>query len=204
MGERKRLPFDEIRKIPITEVLAYYNIGLVPHPTEKGEFQFVGSCPFQTHRGDNQGNPFKVTPSINAFRCCSPCCVSVGRNGGGNVITFVQAKERFAPDSDGYYQAAKLLGYWFRIPGCEGGREYERNQPEEQRKESQVVEASASEVTTIKAERYMETLDRELRDLLIFDGSGLTFGEWRDKVIKELKAKILESYRNGQKSLKGG
>lgn len=90
---------------------------------------------------------------------------------GGNVLDFVARME----DTD-TYGAAKLLTEWFDID--------DEKKPEDSETETQ-TNGSAS------GKGYLRELDKELKALLSAGDDAET--------IRFVKAKVLESYRNGQK-----
>lgn len=142
--KRRRLDFGAIKRVPMREVLARYDVRLKPSGR-----QLIGGCPLPTHAGDNQRDPFKVTPGeftkdgFDIFHCFSPSCVEVGKNAGGNCITFVQAMEGFPADPEGYYQAAELLNDWFGIQGNSAGPRRARSRAKPKSEKGEVVEAAA-------------------------------------------------------------
>ncbi|HYK01331.1 MAG TPA: hypothetical protein VE974_06215 [Thermoanaerobaculia bacterium] len=144
-----------------------------------------GDCPLPQHTAETKGS-LKINLENEKWHCKSASCVEA-RDGkpGGDLINFVAWKENV-----NYRKAGELIAEWF---------------PETpwQVAPVEVVEAPPAvmrpEVVEVKAERYMEELDRFLRELLTVP-ENMTVADWKEKVIKALKRRVLESFRAGKEA----
>lgn len=123
------------------------------------------------------------------WHCKSASCVEA-RDGkpGGDIINFVAWKEGVS-----YKAAGELIATWFPV-----------STTTEEVAPLQVVETPAvlrPEIVEVKAERYMEELDAWLRELLTVP-EDMTVADWKEKVIKQVKRRVLDSYRAGRDSVK--
>ncbi len=147
-----------------------------------------GDCVLPQHTSDVRGT-FKINLENEKWHCKSKTCVEA-RDGkpGGDLINFVAWKEGV-----NYREAGELIASWFPVSPAT-----QKVAPLEVVKEAPVLKP---EIVQVKAERYMEELDRFLRELLTVP-EDMTVSDWKEKVIKQVKARVLASYRAGKESNK--
>jgi hypothetical protein len=148
-----------------------------------------GDCPLPQHKSDVKGS-LKINLENEKWHCKSDSCKEA-RDGraGGDIISFVAWKEAV-----NYRKAGELIEGWF--PGSTVTQEVA---PDEGEQAPPAV--MRPEIVAVKAERYMDQLDAWLRELLR-PKEGLAWEVQVEKIVKDFKRKVLESYRNGRDSVK--
>lgn len=189
-----RLDFAAIKEIKIVEVCARFGIRL----RYRGEYA-NGPCPLPTHPKDDKNNKsFSVHVPSNTWRCFhTGCAASHGcSDKPGDVINFVQVKERCA----GQKQAAELLATWYGLNGnkngSQNGSRVEQSQPIH--KDSQDVTASGDS----RKSGYVRELGIWFDDL-IAEAEHEDDDVFWARVKKAVTQKCLQSYRNGQRQAQG-
>jgi hypothetical protein len=169
-------------RIGMEAVMHHYGIVL---KRSKGSSWVSGDCPLPQHTSGVKGS-LKINLENEKWHCKSDSCVEA-RDGkpGGDIINFVAWKEGCS-----YRKAGELIDSWFpAVPQEVAPLQVVETPPAVMR----------SEIVEVKAERYMDQLETFIRELLTVP-DGMTLEDWREKVIKKMKAKVLESYRNGRES----
>lgn len=141
-----------------------------------------GDCPLPQHTAETKGS-LKINLENEKWHCKSNSCVEA-RDGkpGGDIINFVAWKEGCS-----YRKAGELIEEWFpQVPKEVAPVEVE-----------QTPAVVRPEIAHVQAERYMEQLDTFLRELLTVPDN-MTLADWKEKVIKALKRRVLESFRAGK------
>jgi hypothetical protein len=206
------LDFERIKAVPINDVVLHYRISL----------KFNGAwgsavCPLPTHKPGDKDKTFTVNTEKNYWLCHSDSCNQKnGGKKGGDCINFVARME-----SCSEYDAAKKLADWFHIGAGSNGNNGSNRAEIAQNKngshtESRRTDASARETppqedhqdhsplpdTVKQAARYMETVDKWF-DELMQRGDQEDDAAFFKRVRNGVKAKLIESYRNGKRVAQG-
>lgn len=210
------LDFERIKAIPISDVVVgHYRI-----PLKFNGAWGSAACPLPTHKPGEKDKTFAVNAERNYWLCHSDSCnEKSGGKKGGDCINFVALMERCSE-----YDAAKKLADWFHIESSNGSNGNNRAgiaQTAAQNKngshrESRPADASTRETSpqkdhpdhnpsrdTVKqTPRYMETIDKWF-DELMQRGDQEDDAVYLKRVRNGVKAKLIESYRNGKRVAQG-
>jgi len=175
------MDFGQVKQIKIVEVLARYSIQL----KYRGDWANA-LCPLPTHKPGDKERKFAVNIPGNYWKCWSGTCnANNGGKQGGDVISLVAALEGIKP-----FEAATKLVEWFGTPN---------GNPAPKKPERKEVDLGGNLPETITKDMpYMAQVEQwwaKLRKLQ----DGENDGEYEKRVLNGIKAKMLESYRNGKK-----
>jgi DNA primase len=179
------LDFARIKEIRIVDVCGRYQIAL----KFRGEYANA-QCPLPTHKEGDKGKSFSVNIAGNYWRCFSDSCnANNGGKRGGDVINFVALMENCREK-----EAAEKLAQWYGVGKEKGAPRMETrpttNQPQ---KDYQKSDTSSDSV------KYMEAIDTWFNELFK-RGPKETDVEYWKRTRNGVKAKLVESFRNGKKS----
>jgi len=185
--EGDMLDFNRIKEITLTDVLARYKIAL----RFKGEYAAC-ACPLPTHKQGDNAKSFSINLAGNYWRCFSDSCnANNGGKRGGDVINFVVLMEN-CREKD----AAQRLSDWYNIGQSKTPQRMAEGSKEKPKTEMQSSIQNPS--TSGDSVKYMASVDAWYDEVSVRlpDESD---EEHRRRVLKGLKAKLIESYRAGQK-----
>jgi hypothetical protein len=183
-------------------VLDHYGIKL----RGTGRSQLRGRCPLPQHSSEDSRDSFNVNVDRNIWSCKSGSCIAA-RNGkeGGNILDFVCKMEQCTLP-----EGARRMMEWFGAkpetqsaltngsngtsakPAIEtpSSREVPRDNP---KPEGCLPEAMVKELP------FMQQIEMWFADLIKLRDNE-SDGEYHKRVLNGVKAKILDSYRNGKKA----
>lgn len=179
------LDFEAIKKIPVADVVTgRYHLQLA----RKGDYANC-ACPLPTHKEGDRSRPFSINIKGNYWRCFSESCnKNNGGKKGGDCINFVAAKERISQ-----LAAAHKLAEWFHI--TEKTPAHIEKGPNKTKPAKDYQDDNPSQVGV----KYMALIDTWF-DTTFKQGEQESHVEYRTRVLKALKSKLIESYRAGQKA----
>lgn len=206
------LDFAEIKKIQLTDVLGRYGIRL----RFKGEWANA-PCPLPTHKDGDKARSFTINLPQNYWRCFSESCneKNAGRK-GGDVINFVALMEN-CRERD----AAQKLAEWYGLNGNERQptpkivAKSERNVNQNKtgpHMESRVMPKGGegkvviptstkclpdSNPSAIAVKGYMQEIDAWFDELFGLSPEVAAEEYWK-KARNGVKARLIQSYKNGQ------
>jgi DNA primase len=179
------LDFNRIKEIKLTDVLSRYRIAL----RFKGDYA-VCACPLPTHKPGDTGKSFSVNLTGNYWRCFSQTCnANNGGKRGGDVINFVALM-----DGCREKDAAQKLADWFGA-----GQNKTAAHMEQPRKEHKPAKDYPDHSKSSDSVKYMQEVDAWFDGLFRHDEQE-TDTEFRDRLLKSIKSRLVESYRAGQRS----
>jgi hypothetical protein len=195
------LDFAEIKRIKLTDVAGRYGIRL----RYRGDWASA-PCPLPTHKAGDKGRNFTINLAQNYWRCFSESCNEKnGGKKGGDCINFVALMEN-CRERD----AAQNLSDWYGLNGatpCKSihpeGKAIQKTAQRMAERSSQEVENPSqkdfSEPSTpaIAVKGYIGSLDAWF-DELFGIGPELRDDEFWKKCRNAVKAKCIESFRNGK------
>ncbi len=178
------LKFDEIKRIPVVQVLARYRVKL--------HFNGTGAsalCPLKTHRAGEKERTFSVHLDRNYWQCFSASCNSQnGGRRGGDVIDLVALMEGCR-----MREAAEKLAEWYGIKSAPHMEE--RRVPQEHASIKGYSDSKpASDSVKAKYTAHVEEWYRELTTRR----QGEDDAGFEKRVLTGIKSKLIESYRNGK------
>ncbi|MGD0796086.1 MAG: CHC2 zinc finger domain-containing protein [Acidobacteriaceae bacterium] len=182
------LDFEAIKRIPIVEVaVGHYHLPL----RFRGDYANA-TCPLPTHRQGDKAKAFSINLPGNYWRCFSDSC-NAGNGGkrGGDVINFVAAMEK-CREKD----AAEKLASWFGV-GKEKAAPRMEARPVSTKQHQKTYPEPSTGSDSVK---YMQEIDAWF-DILFRRGQEETDLEYWKRCRNEVKSKLVESFRNGKKSL---
>jgi len=188
------LDFEQVKQVPLTDVVRRYGLSLRAHRD-----WLNGNCPLPSHDSQTKGC-FAVNVKGNYWLCHSASCQkNNGGKRGGDVIAFVARMESCSDR-----QAAEKLADWFNLNGNKNAPHTERRVVSEGHK--MTPQKTHSENTgrsdSVKGARYMQEIDRWF-DELVQHGDQESDAEYLKRVRTGVKAKLIESYRNGKRAAEG-
>lgn len=177
------LDFNRIKEIPIADVCGRYGVKL----RYRGEW---GSalCPLPSHKQGETDRTFSINTQKNYWKCFSSSCNEACGQKGGDVINFVALM-----DGTSQIGAAKRLADLFHIN--EKAPEHIVREP----KETTTAKATLDHNESSASVKYMQEVEGWF-DATFKQGEQEPDEEYRKRVLKALKSKLIESYRSGQKS----
>jgi DNA primase len=182
------LDFEAIKRIPIVEVAAgHYKL----------PFRFRGGyanapCPLPTHKQGDKAKSFSINLAGNYWRCFSDSCnASNGGKRGGDVINFVAAMEKSREK-----EAAEKLASWFGVGKEKAASRMEARPVSTDRHQKTYPDPS----TGSDSVKYMQEIDAWF-DALFKRGEKETDLEYWKRCRNGVKTKLVDSFRNGKKSL---
>lgn len=193
------LDFNAIKAIPILAVCGKYGIKL----RFNGEW---GSavCPLPSHKQGERDKTFQVSVQQNYFKCWSASCNEKAGCKGGDVINFVALMENCSQ-----FEAAKKIAEWFHIetktaaPRMEKRPETPQGNGSKPKSQKDCKDSSSpSGSVNVDAKGYMADVDGWLDELLTRI-SGEADEAYRKRVHNGIKARLIESFRNGKRQSQG-
>jgi len=174
------LNFEEIKQIPITEVVARYGVRL--NLTQNGGSAL---CPLPTHKRGDKQKSFSVNAERNYWQCFSQSC-NQGNGGkkGGDVINFVALMEGCQPRD-----AAEKLLDWF---GRKNGAVHIEPPPA-----TTAAPPGRRDSSHDRSESYLRQVDAWF-DELVKRGANEDDATYWKRVRNGVKGKLIESFRNGK------
>jgi hypothetical protein len=202
--------FEEIKQVRITDLLGRYHVPL----KFRGKYA-MARCPLPSHKPNDKDKNFSVNVEQNYWRCFSASCNAAnGGKRGGDVINLVALLENCTN-----WQAAQKIAEWYGLnrngdcqpakPRLTSDRKTKENAPHmEERAEKSPKETSQKDYQdnnprsdSVKS-RYMEELDKWF-DGLIGRHKGEDDAVYWKRIRNGVKAKLIESYRNGKRAQVG-
>lgn len=181
------LNFDEIKRIKIVDVCARYHVAL----KFRGEYANA-HCPLPTHKDGDKAKSFSINLAGNYWRCFSDSCnANNGGKRGGDVINFVAAMEN-CREKD----AAQKLADWYGV-GKEKAVPRMETRPVSKTEHQKTYPEPSTSSDSVK---YMAAID-DWFDGLFKRGEKETDLEYWKRTRNGVKSKLVESFRNGKKSL---
>ena len=180
------LDFQRIKEIRMVDVCGRYQIAL----KFRGDYANA-PCPLPTHKDGDKGKSFSINLGGNYWRCFSDSCnANNGGKRGGDVINFVALMEN-CREKD----AAQKLADWYGV-GKEKAAPRMETRPETKPKTNIQNAISKSEASSDSV-KYMASVDAWYDEVSVRlpDESA---DDHRKRILKGLKAKLLESYRAGK------
>lgn len=200
------IDFAEVKRmVNMQDLLVHYNVSMrCPNPARPE--QLKGNCPLPTHKHDGKES-FNVNLERNCWSCWSRSCLA-GRDGkDGGVLDFARLMEGCS-----LFEAAAKIVQWFGAKPHAKDLKHGLVKREKTAEDTSLIdwlERGSSENiserpgagglpvrsdTSAKAEpvKYMQEVDRWF-DSLISEPP-----DWQ-KVRNAVKARLIESYKNGRK-----
>lgn len=177
------LDFARIKAVPITDILVRYGIRL----RFNGEWGSA-QCPLPTHKPGDNDKAFQVNVAHNYWKCWSASCNDKAGVKGGDCINFVALKEGITQ-----YAAAQKIAEWFHINEKTARPSAERSEKENPKR---TVSNTTSPSASVKG--YMSEVDAWF-DELVTRGQGETDDAFWKRVRNGVKARLIDSYKNGQR-----
>jgi len=181
------LDFEAIKRIKLVEVASVqYQIPL----RYRGDYANA-PCPLRTHKEGDKGKNFSINIPGNYWRCFSDTCnANNGGKRGGDVINFVAAMEGCREK-----EAAEKLAAWYGI-GKENAAP--RRETRLDTVSTTTLQKDYPEPSTASGSvKYMASIDAWY-DGLVVRGKLESDEDYRKRVLNGIKAKLVESYRNGK------
>jgi hypothetical protein len=176
------LDFARIKQIPIVQVVNRYKVQL----------RFSGRsataiCPLPSHKKDEKERTFSIKMDENFWQCFSSSC-RAGQKKGGDVIDFVAIMEHCRP-----VEAAQKLAEWYNItpkigPANGSGSTNGKIVEHASFKEKAPATGRTGYMTEVDAWWSELRIRREDEDEVSHSA----------RMLKEVKARLLSSYRAGQ------
>ena len=184
------LDFAAIKQIRIVDVAAgHYQLPL----RFRGNYANA-SCPLPSHKDGDTGKSFSVNIPGNYWRCFSQSCnANNGGKKGGDVINFVAAMEKCRER-----EAAEKLSGWYGIGKGIAASQMEKRPNTTARKTDQKDYPEPS--IPRDSVKYMQEIDAWFDDLFRRRDGEVDCDYWK-RTRNEVKSKLVESFRNGKKSL---
>ena len=194
------LDFNRIKEIKLTDVLARYKLAL----RFKGEYA-VCACPLPTHKQGDASKSFSINLAGNYWRCFSDSCnANNGGKRGGDVINFVALMER-CREKD----AAQKLADWYGVAESittsktatlhKLSTETKTPAHIEQGRKPTELQQNAIEKPSTSSDsvKYMASVDAWY-DEVVKRGDQESDEDYRKRILKAIKQKLLESFRSGK------
>jgi hypothetical protein len=179
------LDFERIKEVRITDVCAKYGISL-----RFGPEWASAKCPLPSHKEGDKDRTFQVSIKQNYWKCWSASCNEKAGKKGGDVINFVALMEKCSQ-----LDAAKILAEWYGV--SQVCRAIKTAPHTEERKEHQKDSLDHSKVSD--SVKYMASITAWFDELMIREANEGN-EDYRERVLKGVKEKLVQSYRAGQKS----
>lgn len=190
------LDFNRIKEIKLVDVMGRYGIPL----RFKGEYA-AAICPLSTHKEGDTQKSFSINLAGNYWRCFSESCnANNGGKKGGDVINFVALKEGISQ-----LDAAKKLATWFGIADAAKPATKQEKAPPHIEKgpvapiEKPHAKDSQNPTTSASGVKYMQEIEAWFNEMIVRGDQEDDVDYW-DRIKKAVKSKLVESYRNGQKT----
>jgi DNA primase len=173
------LDFQEVKKIPLVEVLNRYRV-----PLRFSGRSATAVCPLPSHKQGEKERTFSIELDRNFFQCFSRSCNAANRGKrGGDVIDFVAIMEHCRP-----VEAAQKLAEWHGLMPA-----YRASESPLQTKEH----ASMKPTPTSAASGYMASVDAWFEELRIRRDGEDDSVYWK-RILSAVKERLLQSFRNGK------
>lgn len=186
------LDFKEIKQIRITDVLGRYHVPL--------KFKGVWAtciCPLPTHKAEDKGRNFSVNVAQNYWRCFSESCnTNNGGKKGGDVINLVALLEKCRES-----EAAQKLATWYGVGEKKDAPRMERRGLESSSKATSQKDSSEHNPPSDSV-KYMQAIDAWFDELFRRGEKEADCDYWK-RTRNGVKAKLIESFRNGKRQAQG-
>lgn len=189
------LDFARIKAVPITDILGRYGVRL----RFNGEWGSA-QCPLPTHKSSDTDKTFQVNTQQNYWKCWSASCNEHAGVKGGDVINFVALKEGVTQ-----YEAASKIAEWFHLDAKKAAPHMEKRpeNPQGKGKETQPQKDSLdNNESSGSVKGYMADVDAWF-DELFRRGEKETDVDYWKRTRNGVKARLIQSYRNGQRKSQG-
>lgn len=185
------LDFARIKEIPIVDVVGRYGIQL----RFRGEWGGA-ICPLPSHKKDEKEKTFSVSTSKNYWKCFSASCNEQAGCKGGDVINFVALM-----DNSSQLAAAKKLAVWFGI-GDTTPPAKTKTAPHMAKPSSETIlqKATLENSSLPDTVKYMASVDAWFHGAIIRQNDE-NEEAFRKRLLNQIKKLLIESFRNGKKSL---
>jgi hypothetical protein len=180
------LDFNRIKEIKLTDVLARYKSAL----RFKTDYA-VCACPLPIHKKGDTSKSFSINLGANYWICFSDSCnANNGGKRGGDVINFVALMEG-CREKD----AAQKLSDWFKVAETKTPTRIEQGRKPTEHQQNAIEKPSTSSDSV----KYMALIDVWYDEVSV-RVTGESDEDYRKRFLKGLKAKLIESYKAGQKA----
>lgn len=190
------LDYKTVKKLATMEgLLAHYNVKLKVYGDS-----LRGKCPLPTHSSPTSTESFSASRSKNIWSCKSESCIHNSGRKGGNVLDFVMVMENCPLPA-----AAQKIVEWFGSsqplqtpPEKEKAPAHMEKGPDVPKEDipRNTVNPTAPD-TGVKPVPYFQQVETWLNGLLT-RGDQEEEEDYKARVKKGVKAKLIESYRNGK------
>jgi DNA primase len=187
------LDFNRIKEIKLVDVVARYKIPL----RFKTDYA-AACCPLPTHKKGDTSKSFSINLPGNYWRCFSESCnANNGGKRGGDCINFVALM-----DGISQLEAAKKLAAWYGITDTTAPpkRQTKTAEPIAQRSnETEMQKNYPDNNPSAVAVKYMQEVEAWFYALIV-RGDQETDDDYWSRILKGVKTRLHESYKNGQRS----
>ena len=183
------LNFEEIKQIRIVDVVArQYHLPL----NFRGEYASC-ACPLPTHKQSDKGKSFSINLAGNYWRCFSESCnTNNGGKKGGDIINFVSLMEGCRAKD-----AAEKLSAWYGV-----GQAKTPQRMAEGSKQTEHQKTYPEPSTGSDSVKYMQGIDAWFDELFKRREKEVDVDYWK-RTRNGVKAKLIESFRNGKRQAQG-
>ena len=181
------LDFETIKQIPVADVATgRYHLQLA----HKGDYATC-ACPLPTHKQGDRSRSFSINIKRNYWRCFSASCnANNGGKKGGDVINFVALMEN-CREKD----AGQKLSDWYGVGQSKTPQHMAEASKERPKTEMQSSNQNGS--TSGDSVKYMVSVDQWFDDLFK-PRDDETDEDYRKRLLKGVKTKLIESFRSGK------
>jgi DNA primase len=176
------LDFARLKAIPISDVVGRYGIQL-RYRAEWGS----AICPLPSHKKGEKEKTFSVNTLQNYWKCFSASCNETAGCKGGDTINFVALM-----DGSTQLAAAKKLAEWFNIGETKSALHIVGRS-----KETEHQKTYPDPSTPPDTVKYMASIDQWFDELIKPLGDESEADYWK-RLLKDVKAKLIESFRSGK------
>jgi len=174
-----------------------------PRPIYSSRVRFNGEwgsaqCPLPTHKPGDSDKTFQVNTGQNYWKCWSASCNEHAGAKGGDCINFVALKEGISQ-----FAAAQKIAEWFHLDTKKAAPRMEKR-PDKPTSERTVKNDTSprDSVKDVPVKGYMADVDAWFDDLFK-RGEKETDVEFWKRTRNGVKAKLIESFRNGKRQSQG-
>jgi len=188
------LDFNRIKEIKLVDVVARYKIPL----RFKTDYA-AACCPLPTHKRGDTAKSFSINLAGSYWRCFSESCnANNGGKKGGDCINFVALM-----DGVSQLEAAKKLAGWFGIADVTKPTKSQTKTAEhiaQRSNEKQPAKDYQDDTKASGSVKYMQEVETWFYTLIVRGDQEEDDVAYWERVLKGVKTRLHESYKNGQKS----